>query len=286
MLPIPYRSQSAVVTGGDLMLGRLVVVMSLLVVSQQLTTAQVQAETGDLTRVQVTDVSDSTSLTVQLSDGSSDQVTLIGLDTDEPESPRTGGSCSRPRPARRASELAAGRVATLEADVAARDRAGHLEAYVWLSGDDGRQWMLNERLVAEGLSAPVSTPPNLKYSDRFSAAAQTARDQGLGLWSPCLAAATATPILAVPRSSSEQTELEIARTTPTPVPTLEKTARFNPDRYINRGDRYDCTDFKSQADAQSVLRAAPGDPNLLDVDHDGIACELIAGPYDYERVQR
>jgi hypothetical protein len=38
-----------------------------------------------------------------------------------------------------------------------------------------------------------------------------------------------------------------------------------------------CSDFSTQADAQSVLDADPSDPNHLDADHDGIACENLPG---------
>jgi hypothetical protein len=41
---------------------------------------------------------------------------------------------------------------------------------------------------------------------------------------------------------------------------------------IAQGDR-DCSDFKTQAEAQSALR--PGDPEHLDRDKDGIACENL-----------
>lgn len=37
----------------------------------------------------------------------------------------------------------------------------------------------------------------------------------------------------------------------------------------------DCPDFASQADAQAALQ--PGDPERLDADSDGIACESLAG---------
>ncbi len=39
----------------------------------------------------------------------------------------------------------------------------------------------------------------------------------------------------------------------------------------------DCADFASQAEAQAVLDADPTDPNGLDADNDGIACETLAG---------
>jgi hypothetical protein len=42
----------------------------------------------------------------------------------------------------------------------------------------------------------------------------------------------------------------------------------------------DCTDYSSQAAAQAALRADPSDPNGLDGDGDGIACENNPAPFD------
>jgi hypothetical protein len=39
----------------------------------------------------------------------------------------------------------------------------------------------------------------------------------------------------------------------------------------------DCPDFASQADAQAAFAARPGDPERLDADNDGIACESYFG---------
>src|SRR5437868_1725395 len=41
-----------------------------------------------------------------------------------------------------------------------------------------------------------------------------------------------------------------------------------------------CQGFSSQAAAQAALRANPSDPNNLDADNDGIACEHLACPCD------
>lgn len=73
---------------------------------------------------------------------------------------------------------------------------------------------------------------------------------------------------------------------PTPVPTAPPSAGFNPRNYIGQGDRYNCADFASQADAQAVLRADPSDPNRLDADRDGIACENNRNPKDLAPVAR
>jgi hypothetical protein len=44
------------------------------------------------------------------------------------------------------------------------------------------------------------------------------------------------------------------------------------------GGTFNCPDFASQAEAQQVLRADPSDPNNLDADNDGVACQTT--PYD------
>ncbi len=55
---------------------------------------------------------------------------------------------------------------------------------------------------------------------------------------------------------------------------------------ISEGDRYNCGGFRAQADAQAVLRADPSDPNPLDTDRDGIACESNPPPRDLVPVAR
>jgi hypothetical protein len=50
---------------------------------------------------------------------------------------------------------------------------------------------------------------------------------------------------------------------------LAGIANAQPDR--------DCPDFASQAEAQAALDSRPGDPERLDADNDGIACESHFG---------
>lgn len=61
---------------------------------------------------------------------------------------------------------------------------------------------------------------------------------------------------------------------------------FDPSRSIGQGNRCNCPDFASQAQAQAVLRADPRDPNKLDADNDGIACESNPAPRDVVPVPR
>ena len=73
---------------------------------------------------------------------------------------------------------------------------------------------------------------------------------------------------------------------PTPV-MMATTDSFNPQDYIGQGNKFNCGDFKSQAQAQAVLRADPTDPNRLDgTDQDGLACESRPAPRDLTPVAR
>jgi competence protein ComEC len=107
----------------------------------------------------------------------------------------------------------------------------------------------------------------------------------------------------VPQSEPEEAAAENApapapaqpsQATPTaiPVPLLPATGNpatsggFDPASYIGRGNRFNCGDFASQADAQAVLRADPSDPNRLDADRDGVACESNRAPRDTAKVSR
>jgi hypothetical protein len=100
---------------------------------------------------------------------------------------------------------------------------------------------------------------------------------------------------------AEQITIDVTPPPPPPTPVAQPTARpaptapaaapglrpgFNPNSYIGQGDRYNCGDFQSQAEAQAVLRADPRDPNRLDADRDGIACENNRAPRDTVRVPR
>ncbi len=66
-------------------------------------------------------------------------------------------------------------------------------------------------------------------------------------------------------------------TIPSPVPaaTAAPQSDFDPQQYIGKGDEYNCGDFNYQWQAQAVLEADPSDPNKLDTDKDGTACESL-----------
>lgn len=68
--------------------------------------------------------------------------------------------------------------------------------------------------------------------------------------------------------------------TPTPAPTPQATATPSPTPTVqytpNSKDLYNCRDFDSWEEAQAVYEAGlPGDPNHIDMDEDGVACESL-----------
>ncbi len=108
-----------------------------------------------------------------------------------------------------------------------------------------------------------------------------------GLWSPATCAGDTTQ----PADNVAIAPQPPGPTVTTPVVAVGTSgpstrSGFDPTQYIGQGNRYNCSDFKSQADAQAVLRADPRDPNQLDGDRDGLACESNPGPSDLMKVPR
>ncbi len=73
-----------------------------------------------------------------------------------------------------------------------RDRFGRLLGYLWLQDTDESTWVLYEHLAAETYAIQLTIQLNSRYADRFAAAVQSARDQGLGLGIACMAPAPST----------------------------------------------------------------------------------------------
>lgn len=75
-----------------------------------------------------------------------------------------------------------------------------------------------------------------------------------------------------------------------PMPTATpRPPGFDPRWYIENGKIFGCLVYQNQAQAQAVLRADPSDPNRLDTDRNGIACDapnLGGAPFDRTPVTR
>lgn len=93
-------------------------------------------------------------------------------------------------------------------------------------------------------------------------------------------------VLVVVQSSRAQSDLQPAVFLPLVVSHGPGVGDFNPWGYIGHGNVYNCNAFANQAQAQAVLRIDPTDPNILDADRDGFACEALSCPCDRVRVPR
>jgi hypothetical protein len=92
--------------------------------------------------------------------------------------------------------------------------------------------------------------------------------------SPSAALATATP-------TQRTVAIETPASTSTSMPRLAATSAP-----ASSSGGKNCSDYKSQADAQAELRAHPDDRYGLDTDKDGIACESRPAPKDTKKVPR
>jgi micrococcal nuclease len=174
-----------------------------------------RAQTGQLMPVMVASVIDGDTVQIVLPDGTTELLRMIGVDAPEILAPGVPPQCFSAEATARLSELLTGRTPLLESDAESRDSFGRLLGYLWLQDDGAQPWMVNERLAAEGLAFQLTIPPNVRYVDRFAAAVQSARDQGLGLWSACGPSPNATSQTVLPRSGSSA---PVSSTGSMPVP--------------------------------------------------------------------
>ncbi len=132
------------------------------------------------------------------------------------------------------------------------DRYGRDLVYIWLRGGT----FLNGLLVKDGYATTLTIPPNTRYAGLFHRLATRARQSDRGLWSPSTCNGhVSRPIHAASSGSGGG-----------------GAGSSGPS-----GDK-DCSDFSTQAEAQRyfIAKGGPGrDPDLLDADHDGKACETL-----------
>lgn len=180
---------------------------------------------------------------------------LIGVDTPEVHG---GVECyGREASAFTKKTLAGSPSVRYELGVERRDRYGRPLVYVWL--DDGR--FLNGLLVSRGYAAPLTIPPNVEHADLFVRLSRRARSAQRGLWSE--------------RACAD------ARDGPGGSDVGGGGSRSSGRAATGAqggGDR-DCGDFATQREAQRYFERRGGprrDPDRLDGNHDGVACESLA----------
>jgi micrococcal nuclease len=140
------------------------------------------------------------------------------------------------------------------------DPYGRDLVYLWLPGGT----FFNAFLAKEGYAVTLTIPPNDRFAGLFHHLASAARAAERGLWSPNTCNGNANK--PVGRSGAGSTSTGSGGSGSGPGSTSSLA-----------GDR-DCADFSTQAEAQRYFEAEGGpqsDPDYLDADHDGVACETL-----------
>jgi Staphylococcal nuclease homologue len=151
----------------------------------------------------------------------------------------------------------------LQFDEDKKDQYGRLLAYVYPKGEE----MFNEDLLKGGYAQVYTVSPNDGYENSFEEAQDEAREDALGIWG---------------LRTQEQCKLaNHGNGIGEGSPMCEKKEQAAPPPQTEpSGSDLDCDDFDSQVEAQAVLEADPSDPNGLDADSDGLACEQSSGESD------
>jgi micrococcal nuclease len=182
--------------------------------------------------------------------GKNETLRLIGMDAPETTTLRKGVvECFGKEATRRAEELLDGTAVSLETDdtQGTHDKYDRTLAYIMLP--DGRNFA--RVMIEEGFAHEYTYNIPYTYKKEFRAAQMEAKQKNAGLWNPSTC------------SSATKSQL------PTAIVAT-------PGTYECSKNTYNCTSFKSQADAQAAFDGCGGSENdvhKLDSDGDGRVCE-------------
>jgi len=208
------------------------------------------------TYYKVTAVVDGDTIKIDMS-GTAETLRLIGIDTPETVDPRKPVQCFGKEASSKAKELLSGQRVRVEKDSTQgeRDKYDRLLAYVWR--EDGLFY--NEYMVKQGYAHEYTYDSPYKYQAQFKADETYARQNQLGLWAP--------------DTCNGDT------TTGTPSTALVPFSSVNvPAGTTCSSNTYNCSDFKTQKEAQQVFDfcgGASNDIHKLDADKDGVVCESL-----------
>jgi len=185
-------------------------------------------------------------------------IRLIGIDTPETVHPSKPVECFGKEATNKAKAILAGTMVYLEQDPSqgTYDKYGRLLAYVFLS--DGTNF--NQMMIEKGYGYEYTYNLSYIYQAKFQSAEQEAKTYQRGLWAPGVCEEESTVIT----TESE----EISTPFQEPAPT-GYTCSYN---------AYNCSDFYTHQEAQSVYEMCGGvnnDVHALDRDKDGLACESL-----------
>ena len=258
--------------------------------------------------VTVERVVDGDTIVVNPSVGGTEDVRLLGVDTPETVDPQEPVEPYGPEASAFTNQQLEGERVTLIFDQEKTDQYDRALAYVQISSQSET---FNETLLRQGYAQLYVVPPNDRYEVTFSQAQDQARQAQRGIWGlpkdqQCELAdrgngigegspgcqgqvPTPTPDPSVDkdcgdfRSQAEaQAELERDPSDPNNLDgdgdgVACETYPYGDSGGTGGGGDLDCADFARQQVAQAELDRDLSDPNGLDADNDGIACEELAG---------
>lgn len=123
---------------------------------------------------------DGDTVVVALTDGSTDTVRMLGVDTPETHHPTKGVECFGPEAAAYTASRLTGRVVQLEGDVESRDIYDRRLAYVIVDGE-----RFDDELLRKGYARLLVIEPNRAHARDLLAAELLARRTRRGLWKAC-----------------------------------------------------------------------------------------------------
>jgi endonuclease YncB( thermonuclease family) len=264
--------------------------------------------------VMVERVVDGDTIEVNPAVGGTQDVRLLGVDTPETVDPGEPVEPYGPEASAFTTQQLEGERVTLIFDQEKTDQYGRTLAYVRISG---ASVTFNETLLEQGYAKLYVVPPNDRFEARFSQAQDQAsqaqrgiwglpkeqqceladRGNGIGKGSPgCQGQApTPTPDPRVDKDCGDfrsqaaaQADLERDLSDPNNLDGDGDGVACETYPYAGGGGGaggggaggggdLDCGDFATQQQAQAVLERDLSDPNGLDADNDGIACEVLSG---------
>ena len=156
----------------------------------------------------------------------------------------------------------------IQLHVVDKDRYGRTVAEVYQGNES-----VNLRLVREGMVVVYRQYLSgcAETRNQYLEAEQQAQQQSIGFWSQ------ANPVMPWDWRQQERNNPSPTSGSPAPIAPIPSAANSNSTSSfpacINQD--CDCQDFQTQAEAQRVFEAFPGDPFRLDGDKDGRVCERL-----------
>lgn len=237
--------------------------------SSQLANTQLIPTDQKKNLAKVTRVIDGDTLDVEIA-GQRERIRLIGMDTPESVDTRKTVECFALEASNKLSKLVGGKEITVTPDPLQgdRDKYNRLLRYAFLP--DGTH--VNRQMISEGYAHEYTYDVPYQYQTEFKRAEQEAQNAKRGLWADdaCGGDTTSPDQQNAPKSPSESSTM--GQETPQGAPLTTACDCSS--------NRYNCSDFKTHAEAQAVYNCCKQkvgiDVHRLDgTDNDGLACETL-----------